>query len=788
MLKSVVLWLRVTAVAAFLLLAAPVVLIAVALALLAADLAALFSSRRLAPDTQPDTRSASVVIPNWNGRDLLAKYLPSVIEALAGNPANEIIVVDNASTDGSAVFVREHFPRVRVLQLDQNLGFGGGSNAGFREAKNNIVVLLNSDMRVDADFLQPLLDGFSDPQVFAVSAQIFFADPKKVREETGLTESAWIDGRLHVRHILDDRIHSRFPNFYAGGGSSAYDRRKFLELGGFDPLYEPFYLEDTDVSYMAWKRGWTVHYEPRSVVYHEHRGTIGKRFNDAFIAAVLKKNFLLFAWKNIHNWRMLLGHFASVYGTMWVRLLAGDTPTRTNPRALLRAAGQLRQALGARVRARRLSAISDREAFRIPLGGYFRDHYEQPDPGREKLNVLFVSPYPIHPPVHGGAVFMSQTLAELSRLSRVHLLCLLDEPGDLAGNREFGEICATAEFLVRMPPDRNGWSPLLPHAARVFSSRDLAWRIHRTVFAEKIDIVQLDYTQLGVYAMEFRRVATFLFEHDVYFQSVARSLGSERSPVRLLKFAFEYLRALRFELKAVEQFDAVQVCTRENRKYLESFQSGKTPLVEGLRAGIDAGRYRFVADGREPDTVLFVGNFQHLPNQHALNYFWLQVWPIIRRERPQARLVIVGAQAGPGFAEVYCAGGAQFLGYVDDIRRPLEQYSVFVCPILAGSGVRVKLLEAFASGIPSVSTRIGAEGLATSGGDIVELADTPEEFAAATLALLGDPERAQAMARRARREVEENWDMKVLTARLEAHYREVLKKKLSAVSSQPSAS
>src|SRR5258708_7283686 len=152
------------------------------IAIAVTDLLGSFRGRIVANDQQCPDSSATVVIPNWNGRDLLAKYLPSVIEALAGNPDNEIIVVENASTDGSAEFLREQFPAVKVLALDRNLGFGGGSNAGFRAARNDIVVLLNSGMRVQTDFLEPLLQPFNDEKVFAVACQIYFTDTSKVRE------------------------------------------------------------------------------------------------------------------------------------------------------------------------------------------------------------------------------------------------------------------------------------------------------------------------------------------------------------------------------------------------------------------------------------------------------------------------------------------------------------------------------------------------------------------------------------------------------------------------------
>src|SRR5438067_8585722 len=212
-----------------LLIAAPFLLAIGALALALTDLIWFFTGRRRTPaNHKPDTRAASLVIPNWNGKDLLERFLPSWIAAIADHPGSEIIVVDNGSTDGSADWIRANYPEVRLLALNRNHGFGGGSNAGFEVARNDIAVLLNSDMRVERDFLSPLLAGFTDEAVFAVSCQIFAGDKTRRREETGLTEGWWRDGMLRVRHREDPEVDRLFPCFYGGGGSCAFDRRKFF--------------------------------------------------------------------------------------------------------------------------------------------------------------------------------------------------------------------------------------------------------------------------------------------------------------------------------------------------------------------------------------------------------------------------------------------------------------------------------------------------------------------------------------------------------------------------------
>jgi len=732
--------------------------------------------RRQPPaDTKPDARSASVVIPNWNGKDLLALYLPSVIRAMEGNPSNEIIVVDNGSKDGSAEFVRETFgDRVKVLALPQNLGFGGGSNAGFAEARNDVVVLLNSDMRVEPDFLQPLLDGFTDEKVFAVSCQIFFSDPNRKREETGLTNGWWSHGHLRVKHVIDNDIREQYPCYYGGGGSCAFDKRKFFELGGFDHLLRPFYLEDTDLGHMAWKRGWKVLYQPASKVFHEHRGTIGKHFTDAHIQGVLKKNFLLYTWKNIHEWGKLTGHFAYLLMDVVVTAFFGHSPERANLRGLLRAIGQLPECLRARARAQSLAVVSDTEVFRRQTGAYFRDRFAVLPAKPERLSVLFVAPYPVYPPIHGGAVFMYQTIRELSRLCDVHLIVMLDWEWELEAHQSLRQLVKSVEFIIRPPAKQKRLGSTIPHAIYEFENPDLEYLIQRQTYLHKCDVLQLEYTVLGQYAGDFQRLRCILFEHDVYFQSISRGLPYVRNPFKRVQHTWEYLRAMKYELTLLPKMHRVQVCSSDNRAYLESFLPQMQGRIDdGFRAGVDTSRYEFRPVDREPGTVLFLGSFRHTPNVEALDWFIRNVWNLVLADRPDTRLILIGSDPPPKHSLSPEWKNVELIGFVDDVRTPLSQYAVFICPILSGSGVRVKLLEGFAAGIPTVSTRLGAEGLTVSDGDICGLADDPATFARWVTRLLADPDgEAAEMARRARAYVQEHRDMRRITERLVDCYRQ----------------
>jgi GT2 family glycosyltransferase len=170
-------------------------------------------------------------------------------------------------------------------------------------------------MFVDRGFLQPLLDALSDPTVFAATSQISFADPLRRREETGKTRAEFERGFFRLWHddiLPEDETQQAIAVSWAGGGSSAFDRRKLRSLGGFDSLYHPFYVEDVDLSVQAAKRGWKSVLAPKSRVVHKHRGTSRPKFGDDFVDVTTRRNQFLLVWKNVTDPRMILRHFAEL--------------------------------------------------------------------------------------------------------------------------------------------------------------------------------------------------------------------------------------------------------------------------------------------------------------------------------------------------------------------------------------------------------------------------------------------------------------------------------------------
>jgi len=321
--------------------------------------------------------SATVQILNWNGKHLLEESIPAALEAVKSVEGDhELAVVDNGSTDGSVDFVRERYPEVRLVLLDRNYRFTGGNNRGLQTSSRDIVVFLNNDMVVDPGFLPPLLAGFRDPAVFAMTSQVFFWDKNRRREETGKTRARYENGFFTMWHdevASDEESADGIPVFWGGGGSCAFNREKYLEIGGLDTLFDPFYVEDTDISYQAWKRGWKCLLAPSSHVVHRHRATNKPKFGEDFVDNTIRRNQYLFIWKNLTETRLMVEHLMCLPRIHARLIAAGEAGFEV--RAFLRAVARLPFACWRRIRCLPYYLVSDSKVLRasnedVPGGGF----------------------------------------------------------------------------------------------------------------------------------------------------------------------------------------------------------------------------------------------------------------------------------------------------------------------------------------------------------------------------------------------------------------------------------
>lgn len=253
---------------------------------------------RTGSSTPPPARATqpglSVIIPSRSGRELLCAQLPRIVRELAPL-AGEIIVVDNGSDDGTAEWLAQEWPQVIVDVSAAPLSFAAAANRGIRQAAYSHVCLLNNDMLLDPGFFGPLGEAFEQvPGLFCATAQIRFPEGVR-REETGKAVMA-----QESPEDFPIRCDLPFPGedlsyvLYGSGGCSVYDAAKLNALGNLDESYQPAYVEDLDIGYRAWQRGWPTVYVGRSVVEHRHRATTSRYYTNEELDTILEVNYLKF--------------------------------------------------------------------------------------------------------------------------------------------------------------------------------------------------------------------------------------------------------------------------------------------------------------------------------------------------------------------------------------------------------------------------------------------------------------------------------------------------------------
>lgn len=245
----------------------------------------------------PEFPSVTVIVLNWNGRELL----PDCFDALLAldYPAERLtlMLVDNGSTDESIALMRDQYPQVKLVSNARNLGFAGGNNAGARAATTDYIAFLNNDAHVDPDWLIKLVEAVqSDPAVVCAGSRLMNAAGERVEfggSSINFYGYGYQEGfdRGNVSAYTGTR-----PVIFACGGALLIRREVFLECGAFDEDYFANY-EDVDLGWRLWVLGYKVLYVGASVVLHKHHGT-QRHVPDASRRALLERNALLSLIKN----------------------------------------------------------------------------------------------------------------------------------------------------------------------------------------------------------------------------------------------------------------------------------------------------------------------------------------------------------------------------------------------------------------------------------------------------------------------------------------------------------
>lgn len=258
-------------------------------------------------------KKVSVVILNWNGRELLERFLPSVLQHSL-SPDIEVVVADNGSTDDSLAFLRTSFPEVRSIVLDQNYGFADGYNKALQQIDAEYVVLLNSDVETTPKWLIPLIDYMdTHPETAAAQPKILSYKNKTMFEYAGAS-GGFIDffgypfcrGRiLNVVEADTSQYDSEIPVFWATGACLFIRKKDYIDAGGLDATFFA-HMEEIDLCWRLNARGRKIMCIPSATVYHVGGASLSKE-NPTKIYLNFRNN-LLMLYKNIQP-----AHFYSVF-------------------------------------------------------------------------------------------------------------------------------------------------------------------------------------------------------------------------------------------------------------------------------------------------------------------------------------------------------------------------------------------------------------------------------------------------------------------------------------------
>ncbi len=293
-----------------------------------------------------------IMVLNYNGKELLAECLPSFAEAVK-NSKNEctLSIVDNKSEDGSVEFLKEKFPEFNVYVTDENRVLCS-FNEMVENSKADILILMNNDIKVDKNFIDPLVEHFTD-------SKVFYAAPKVLNfDGTFNGGKSYLSMKYGIMKVNIDKETYDEQGITHTIGCGAFRKDNFLKLGGYDPIYLPGYWEDTDICYRGLKEGLKGIYEPKSMIYHKEHSSFSKSFSWYKKMSIVDRNMFIFMWKNISDTALWAKHIILVIPHVFAAAICGRSHLLVG---FFKALFKIPQIIKRRKAAQKVFSVKDRD-------------------------------------------------------------------------------------------------------------------------------------------------------------------------------------------------------------------------------------------------------------------------------------------------------------------------------------------------------------------------------------------------------------------------------------------
>ena len=232
--------------------------------------------------------SISVVIPNYNGSEILVETIRCAIKALETSQVTdyEIIVSDDASVDDSIQVIKANFNDVIIRKSDLNTGFAGNTNRGIFETQKELIFLLNSDVHLTEGYFTSLIPMFANEKTFGVMGAI--KDAETFKNQDGAKYPKIILYNINSnKNVMSEK--AVLPTFFLSGANALIRSSYLKKIGGFCELFNPYYSEDVELGIRAWRMGWELYFQPQAICFHETSSTI-KKIDSQSVQLIAKRN------------------------------------------------------------------------------------------------------------------------------------------------------------------------------------------------------------------------------------------------------------------------------------------------------------------------------------------------------------------------------------------------------------------------------------------------------------------------------------------------------------------